>query len=260
MRRSSWRPCASRNAMRPTEAAKKDPELTFVTNQLVVVYTKAGQHGKAATILVELWNHKKATLGPEDQGTLETMNHLGVVYWEMRRFDKSIPLFRELLKIRAKKLGADHAKTIHDGVNLAANLQDAGQLEEAIPLLQKAHEAASFIKRWTRRTKWRSGGRNWRRFGSRRGAVVAAIAAEPRAFYPLGRAPGKDGRRPDRLRRCSAQRIKRVELNRGRGAMGIALVVACDGRDQAGLAGTAKPVVTAVGWRVGLAQAPLFVP
>jgi tetratricopeptide (TPR) repeat protein len=124
------------------EAARKDPELTFVTNQLVVVYTKAGQHGKAATILVELWNHKKATLGPEDQGTLETMNHLGVVYWEMRRFDKSIPLFRELLKSRAKKLGADHARTMHDGANLAANLQDAGQIEEAIPLLQKAHEAA----------------------------------------------------------------------------------------------------------------------
>ena len=195
MRRSSWRPCASRNAMRPTEAAKKDPELTFVTNQLVVVYTKAGQHGKAATILVELWNHKKATLGPEDQGTLETMNHLGVVYWEMRRFDKSIPLFRELLKIRAKKLGADHAKTIHDGVNLAANLQDAGQLEEAIPLLQKAHEAASFIKRWTRRTKWRSGGRNWRRSRPRTRSQRSSHdrGGDPGDWPPAIPDPAKDG-------------------------------------------------------------------
>jgi formylglycine-generating enzyme required for sulfatase activity/tetratricopeptide (TPR) repeat protein/tRNA A-37 threonylcarbamoyl transferase component Bud32 len=127
------------------QALKKDPEqafLFFVTGHLSDAYAKGGEYGKAEKLLVELWNLQKASLGPEHADTLGTMNLLGVVYWRMHQFDKSIPLFRELLTIREKNLGADDAKTITDRANLGINLRDAGQIKEAIALLEKAHEAA----------------------------------------------------------------------------------------------------------------------
>ena len=105
-------------------------------------YDQAGKRDQAATVFGELWKLQKARLGPGDPATLETMDRLGVVYWHMRRFDKSIPLFRELLELAAKNLGADHFITTHARANLGVNLKDAGQLEEAIPLLELAHQAA----------------------------------------------------------------------------------------------------------------------
>jgi tetratricopeptide (TPR) repeat protein len=121
--------------------AKKDPELAWVTNELIDGYTKAGEHGKAATVLVELWNLQKARLGPKHADTLETMNRLGVVYWQMRQLDKSVPLFEELLKLREASLGHDHLETQRSMANLGVNYKVAGRLKVAIPLLEEVHRA-----------------------------------------------------------------------------------------------------------------------
>lgn len=122
-------------------AAKNDPDLAWVTTQLIDAYSKAGEQNKAVTVLVELLNSRKAKLGPDHADTLDSMNSLGVVYWQMRQFDKAISVFEELLKIQEKKLGRDDLDTKFTVANLGVNCKDAGNLKEAIPLLEEAHLA-----------------------------------------------------------------------------------------------------------------------
>jgi tetratricopeptide (TPR) repeat protein len=70
------------------------------------------------------------------------MHQLGVVYWQTRQLDKSVPLFEEVLKGREAKLGRDHLQTVQAVANLGVNYRDAGRLKDAIPLLEEAHRAA----------------------------------------------------------------------------------------------------------------------
>jgi WD40 repeat protein/serine/threonine protein kinase/tetratricopeptide (TPR) repeat protein len=128
-------------ADRKAAEAEADASLFATMFNLADAHVQAGKQHEAATVFAELWNLKKAKLGPEDPGTLDTMNRLGVVYWQLDQFDKSVPLFKELFKIREKMLGPNDEMTILTVANLGVNLKDAGQIREAIPLLEKAHEA-----------------------------------------------------------------------------------------------------------------------
>jgi hypothetical protein len=48
--------------------------------------------------------------------------------------------------------------------DLGVNYLDAGRLKEALPLMEEPTSVSfNFMKRWTRRTTERSGGRNWTR-------------------------------------------------------------------------------------------------
>jgi serine/threonine-protein kinase len=105
-------------------------------------HLKAGKRDLAMPLLVEVFNSKKARLGPDHADTLASMNQLGVVYWQLRQLDKAVPLFEKLLKIREKKLGRDHLDTLHSVANLGVNYKDVGKLKEAIELLEEAHRAA----------------------------------------------------------------------------------------------------------------------
>src|SRR5262249_46693895 len=68
-------------------------------------YRQAGKRDLALPLLVEVWEGRKARLGPDHPDTLNSMNQLGVVYWRVGQLGKSVPLFEELVKLRAKKLG-----------------------------------------------------------------------------------------------------------------------------------------------------------
>ncbi len=57
----------------------------------------------------------------------------------MRRWDRSIPLFEELLPMRKRKLGDEHPNTLLTVANLGVNYRDADRLAEAIPLLEQAY-------------------------------------------------------------------------------------------------------------------------
>jgi len=105
-------------------------------------YLQAGKRDLALPLLVEIFNSKKARLGPDHADTLASMNQLGVVHWQLGQLDKSVPLFERLLKIREGKLGRDHPDTLHSVANLGVNYKDAGKLKEAIALLEEAHRAA----------------------------------------------------------------------------------------------------------------------
>ena len=70
------------------------------------------------------------------------MASLAAGYWSMKRLDKSVPLFEEVLTLLEKKLGRDHPATLITVANLGVNYKDAGRLAEAIPLLEEAYQAA----------------------------------------------------------------------------------------------------------------------
>ena len=59
----------------------------------------------------------------------------------MKRLDKSVRLFEEVLTLLEKKLGRDHPDTLITVANLGVNYKDAGRLAEAIPLLEEAYQA-----------------------------------------------------------------------------------------------------------------------
>ena len=71
-------------------------------------------------------------------------NHgaLGTTYWSLKRYDKSVPLFEELVSLEVKMLGRQHPDTQHDVANLGVNYKDAGRFKEAIPLLEEAHQSS----------------------------------------------------------------------------------------------------------------------
>jgi tetratricopeptide (TPR) repeat protein len=70
------------------------------------------------------------------------MNNLAAAYWRLKRLDQSIPLLERTLQIQQKRLGRQHPDTQLTVANLGVNYQDAGRLQEAIPLLEEAHRAA----------------------------------------------------------------------------------------------------------------------
>jgi tetratricopeptide (TPR) repeat protein len=128
-------------AERKAVEAQADERLFTTLSDLVNRHLQTGKREQAVTVLVELWNLKKAKRGPEHDDTLDIMTRLGQVHWQMRQFDRSVPLLEEVFKIREKKLRADHPQTLRAGAELGVNYKDAGKLKEAIPLLEKAHRA-----------------------------------------------------------------------------------------------------------------------
>lgn len=56
-------------------------------------------------------NTRKAEHGPDHPDTHRCMAHLGNCYYSLKRLDKSVPLFAELLLLFEKNLGRDHQST-----------------------------------------------------------------------------------------------------------------------------------------------------
>jgi tetratricopeptide (TPR) repeat protein len=84
----------------------------------------------------------KAKYGPDHPRTLVSMGGLASCYWSLRRLDKSVPLFEELLPRQEQKLGRGHPDTLLTVANLGVNYKDAGRLAEAVPLLEEAYRAS----------------------------------------------------------------------------------------------------------------------
>jgi serine/threonine protein kinase/Flp pilus assembly protein TadD len=90
----------------------------------------------------------------ETQDTLEAMNSLGVMYWRVRKFDRSIPLFEELVKRQTKKAGKDEPATLRMMANLGVNYRDAGRVPEGLTLLEEAFERALKLKPFPQSLAW----------------------------------------------------------------------------------------------------------
>ena len=84
----------------------------------------------------------RRVLGSEHPDTLRAMNNLGSLFWKLEKFDRSIPLFEEILRIRKDTVGEDHPDTCFTMGNLGVNYRDGGRLAEALPMLEKTFEAS----------------------------------------------------------------------------------------------------------------------
>src|SRR5262249_6970747 len=84
------------NLFPPTERkaveAQADERLFTTLSDLANTHLQTGKREQAVTVLVELWYLKKAKLGPEHDETLDVMTRLANVHWQMRQFDRSLPL------------------------------------------------------------------------------------------------------------------------------------------------------------------------
>ncbi len=75
------------------------------------------------------------------------MGNLAFTYWSLHQFDKSVPLYEELLERREAKFGRQDPDTLQTVANLGVNYKDAGRLKEAIPLLEEAYGARRTLPR-----------------------------------------------------------------------------------------------------------------
>ncbi len=85
---------------------------------------------------------KLAKFGPDNVRNPATLARLAARYWRSKQLDKSVPLFEDVLKRQAAKLGRQHPDTQGTVGNLGVNYMDAGRLKEAIPLLEEAYQAS----------------------------------------------------------------------------------------------------------------------
>jgi serine/threonine protein kinase len=75
--------------------------------------------------------------GKDAPDFLATWDGLGVLYWRLKQFDQSIPIFERNWAARRKARGEFHPETLHTELNLGVNYRDAGRLKEAIRLLEQ---------------------------------------------------------------------------------------------------------------------------
>jgi tetratricopeptide (TPR) repeat protein len=68
------------------------------------------------------------------------MNNLAIAYEEAGKFDLSLPLKEEALRLKKAKLGLDHPSTLTGMGNLAEGYRRAGKLDLALPLYKETIE------------------------------------------------------------------------------------------------------------------------
>ena len=84
-----------------------------------------------------------AQMGPDHADTLTALDGLATTYWSAKQFDKSVPLFEDVLKRRESKFGRQVPSTQMTVADLGVNYKDSGRLKEAIPLLEEAYHASA---------------------------------------------------------------------------------------------------------------------
>ncbi len=134
----------------PQTKEEKQVKDETAKHQQAQAHLKAGKRELALPLLVEVVKLRKARLGPDHAETLNSLTQLGVVYWQLRQLDKSIPVFEEVLKTRlARKDGANHPDTLRAKANLGVSYKDAGRFQEALPLLEAAHRGSPKVPQLT---------------------------------------------------------------------------------------------------------------
>jgi hypothetical protein len=141
-----------------------------------------------------------AQLGADHPDTLNVKSHLAVLYWRMKKLDRSIPLFEEMLQQWKQKLGPGHPDTLRALANLGVNFCDAGRLDDGLRCLEEA---------------------------------TAAIRQHPGYVPQLAWIPGKLAQTFDQAKRyAEAEPLYREFLERGRRNYGAADLRTADLTDQ----------------------------
>lgn len=101
---------------------------------------QAGKLAEAVPYRETLLQLRRKHRDRNDPDLLPTMNNLASLYWRTGQLAKSIPLFREVVAKCQAEYGLDHRRTLQASANLAVNLRDDGQVDEAISILKQTCE------------------------------------------------------------------------------------------------------------------------
>ena len=118
---------------------------------LASAFHKAGRRGDALR-WCDLVRERLTRAGADDAGLRVAWNDLGVLYWQMKQLDQSIPIFERIRDETRKARGERHPLALRAQANLGVNYRDAGRLQDAIPLLEQADREgrANPSLRWVR--------------------------------------------------------------------------------------------------------------
>ena len=109
---------------------------------LGMLLQKQGKPTKAAPLLEEVLQAKRALIGDYHQSTLTSMNNLGVLLAnDLGKLNEAGPLLKEALRGRRTTLGDRHQETLTSVLNMAELLAEQGRLEEASALFEEELQA-----------------------------------------------------------------------------------------------------------------------
>jgi serine/threonine protein kinase/tetratricopeptide (TPR) repeat protein len=107
-----------------------------VLNTIGNCYHAIGEYERAIEFLKRAAAIRRARLGPEHPGTLESNGRLAVVYGDFGRLDLALPLMEETLRIQKATLGPEHRATLSTMNNIGVLYKNAGKTARAIGILE----------------------------------------------------------------------------------------------------------------------------
>jgi tetratricopeptide (TPR) repeat protein len=92
---------------------------------------------RAEKFLRELLATQIAERGTDHLDTLDTLQNLASLYWRLKRFTESVPLYEQELEARRKRPADDPVAILTTAFNLAVNYCDAGRVAEATRVIDE---------------------------------------------------------------------------------------------------------------------------
>ena len=120
-------------------AAKKNPELLWVTGELFATYTKAGEIAKVGDLLRQEVTEARKSLPPDSPDLAGMLAQLGLNLLEQKKWDEAESIIREALTIR-EKTQSDAWTTFNTKSLLGGALLGQKKYADAEPLLLKGYE------------------------------------------------------------------------------------------------------------------------
>ncbi len=113
-----------------------------LVSNLAVAHLQIGDLDRAAPLLAESLEAKRADLGDRDPSTLTSINNLGGLYIALGRPADAEPLYREAAEGRRAVLGEADPRSLTSASGLAWCLTDLGRYDEARELLESVYAIA----------------------------------------------------------------------------------------------------------------------
>ena len=122
----------------------KDPELQAqMMHVMGKVYDSLGLYSKSETLYRRAWEIRRATLGPKNRDTLESMSQVAFVLDEDSHYPEAEKLSSEALELRRSAFGPKDRDTLFSEGQLALIYNEEGRFPEAEKLSRETLEVAT---------------------------------------------------------------------------------------------------------------------
>jgi eukaryotic-like serine/threonine-protein kinase len=101
-----------------------------------ITYRRLGLLDEAELQLLLSVSDAKVAYDTDHPSLLRALNSLAVLYDDQHRYDRSLPMYEEILAIQRRTLGPSHRQTLGTSCNLGLTLYDLGRFEEAAEVLE----------------------------------------------------------------------------------------------------------------------------